>query len=310
MDFIYPIHILDDRTFEILITSICKNRLGIGTNGFNGNKDGGRDARFEGTAQNYPSTNDPWKGKFIIQAKHTVSPIALCSESSFRATIDSEIIKIKELRKRGEVDNYLIFTNRSLTGNEQENICKLILDGTGVEKTNIHGKEDINDHLVTNEELAERVGLNKYVQPLVFHEKDMKNLILYFGNNIDDISKIAQETHEELKRVNVEEKNKKNNLSQAYFELMKEQSLSYFHKIDIFLKDPKNIKLLNAYQNTTTELNNKITIYRKNFSEFEKIFDHIYEHIVRKHEDEINDQKRLIWVFLHYMYYNCDIGLK
>ncbi len=69
----YRLDRLHPDTFEELVIRICRDLLGKGVIGFAKGKDGGRDGRFEGTAQHYPSTSVPWKGKFIIQAKHTTN---------------------------------------------------------------------------------------------------------------------------------------------------------------------------------------------------------------------------------------------
>ncbi|PKO97408.1 MAG: hypothetical protein CVU12_00025 [Bacteroidetes bacterium HGW-Bacteroidetes-7] len=55
--------------FERLVNSICQKISGTGVVEFSPGKDGGRDGKFTGTAQNFPSTKDSWSGKFIIRAK-------------------------------------------------------------------------------------------------------------------------------------------------------------------------------------------------------------------------------------------------
>lgn len=40
------------------------------------------------------------------------------------------------------------------------------------------------------------------------------------------------------------------------------------------------------------------------------IFDAIYNYIVEKVDYKLPFDRGLIWVFLHFMYYNCDIGEK
>jgi hypothetical protein len=74
----YPLYDLNNEEFESLVVSICEEVLGIATINFTKGKDGGRDAKFTGTANSFPSTNNPWNGKFIIQAKHTEKQNASC----------------------------------------------------------------------------------------------------------------------------------------------------------------------------------------------------------------------------------------
>ena len=96
--------------------------LGMGTIAFSAGKDEGRDARFDGTAQHFPSQAKPAKGKFVIQAKHTTQPGASCSDSAFKTAFKSELPKIKNLAKAGDLELYLLFTNRDITGGTERSI--------------------------------------------------------------------------------------------------------------------------------------------------------------------------------------------
>jgi len=112
----YPLHNLVDKDFETLVALICKEILGTGTIVFSDGKDSGRDAKFTGTANRFPSETNPWNGKFIIQAKHTKKPEASCSDSGFNTILKDELPRLRKLKEDGKVDYYLQFTNRKLTG--------------------------------------------------------------------------------------------------------------------------------------------------------------------------------------------------
>ncbi|MGD5955114.1 hypothetical protein QUU72_22590, partial [Xanthomonas citri pv. citri] len=114
----------------------------------------------------------------------------------------------------------------------------------------------------------------------------------------------------DFKRPHIEIKNNINNLSNDYFEYIKKNSMMYFGKIKFFLEDPTNEKFLEKYLSTAREINNKIVCHRSDFSAFQKIFDAIYTYIVERANYQLTFDKALIWVFLHFMYYNCDIGEK
>ena len=62
---------LSDGQFETLIVLLCQRLLGAAVQGFAKGPDGGRDAKFMGTAELHPSKNAPWVGTTIVQAKHT-----------------------------------------------------------------------------------------------------------------------------------------------------------------------------------------------------------------------------------------------
>ena len=112
----YKLENLSEDDFEKLVNILCQDILGMGTVSFTKGRDGGRDGRFNGTANSYPSKTSPWSGKFIIQAKHTEDYKASCSDNTFfenqTSIINKEIDKIKDLKTKNEIDNYLLFTNR------------------------------------------------------------------------------------------------------------------------------------------------------------------------------------------------------
>ncbi|MCP4219208.1 MAG: hypothetical protein GY765_31525 [bacterium] len=113
---------------------------------------------------------------------------------------------------------------------------------------------------------------------------------------------------EHLRFLPKEEKNRLNNLSKEYFDDMKKHSLSYFNKIDKFLKAPINAKYVDSYENTVADLREKILIKRNEYHRFDELFSVIYDYTFKSHETALRSNRRLIRIFLHYMYWNCDIG--
>lgn len=103
----YRLELLSEDNFENLINRICQEVLGTGVISFSKGKDGGRDGKFIGVSQSFPSVTKHWNGKFIIQAKHTDNPIASCSDNDFQTITNKEIKKIKKLKEENEVDCYL-----------------------------------------------------------------------------------------------------------------------------------------------------------------------------------------------------------
>ena len=67
----YAYENLSDDQFEELVIALSQRLLGLSVRGFAAGRDGGRDAKFDGTAQHIPSDTAPWNGIIIIQAKHT-----------------------------------------------------------------------------------------------------------------------------------------------------------------------------------------------------------------------------------------------
>jgi hypothetical protein len=311
----YRLELLGDKEFEKLVNTICQEILGTGVIVFSDGKDGGRDGRFEGTANNYPSNAENWKGKFIIQAKHTIDPIASCSESSFETTLDGEITKLKKLKAAGEIDYYLLFTNRKYTGIVGERLRKKIISEVKLTDANIIGLETINNQFLnSNKEIVKLYGLDKVVLPFDFSEEEIRNVIFEFSKNLKDISKDIKDKVESVKydylKIGIDDKNEKNKMGQVYFEQeIVAKSLEHFMKIDLFLEDHRNSEYKDYYYDCVNELSQLILIKRSDFGAFEEVLMYIYK-LICDGDLKMMRSKRYVSVFLHYMYYSCSIGLK
>jgi hypothetical protein len=64
----YAYENLGDEQFENLVVCLCQHLFGVSVQGFAKGPDGGRDAKFVGTAEMHPSKANPWVGTTIIQA--------------------------------------------------------------------------------------------------------------------------------------------------------------------------------------------------------------------------------------------------
>ena len=73
------------------------------------------------------------------------------------------------------------------------------------------------------------------------------------------------------------------------------------------MEDPINENCLNGYQNTIDDINEEIIIHRDDYDKFEELINHLYKRIL-SNSPELDNKRLLIRLFLHYMYYNCDIG--
>lgn len=309
----YRLELLSEDQFENLVNRICQDILGTAVFSFSKGKDGGRDGKFTGTAVNFPSTASCWSGKFIIQSKHTDNYIASCSDSDFIKIIDIEISKIKKLKESGDVDCYILFTNRKFSGIVGERLLKKMRDETGVDNIEIIGKETLNNqYLNGNRAIIRDFNLDINHIPFDFSEEEIKNIILEFKSQLPKLTGDMKSEVEKVKfdfdMIKIEEKNKKNNLSKEYFEnVILSQSLQDFEKISTFLADPINEDLKEQYFDIASELSNVILIKRGNFAEFEEVFLFIFKKIC---DGESIRGKRHIYTLLHYMYYECLIGIK
>lgn len=307
----YRLENLSEDDFEKIINTLCQKVLGTGTVSFSKGKDGGRDGRFEGKANNFPSFVECWEGKFIIQSKHSSSYQSSCSDKSFfgnkESIVKKEIEKIISLKNNNEVDNYLLFTNRKETAS-REKAKKHIRQETGLINVDIIGKETLHTWLDQHNDIVKTFKIGIYSLPLVLTEFDIKNVILEFGKQTKVISTITSITEQDLTRnILKEKKNTLNNLSENYYKnQIKAKSLQNFILIDDLLQ--RDEELANIYYNFAFELSNKIEIKREHFDKFEEIFEYLYTIIFESNQIELNKDRRLIWLFLHHLYFNCHIG--
>ena len=299
----YSLENLTDTEFQDLVALICDQILGMGTIVFSVGKDGGKDAKFYGKANNYPSKAEPWNGKIIIQAKHTQRNGASCSDSEFKRIIKKEVIPaISKLVKNNEINYYLLFTNRKLSGIQDKKIEDIFDEKTNIENRVI-ALERIQLWIKDVPNIAKTLRLNRLLLPLDFNENDLKKIILAFSKcdlKKSNLPEIPQSR-------NIEKKNEINRLSKDYFNNAIKKNLTYFNQIKEFLENPINENYLNKYQNTIDDINEEMIIYRDDYDKFEEVINHLYKFILSNASD-LDNKRSLIRLFLHYMYYNCDIG--
>ncbi|MCK4660385.1 MAG: restriction endonuclease [Phycisphaerae bacterium] len=309
----YRLHDLADEKFEELVGVLCRSELGTGTMVFSKGRDGGRDGRFQGTAERFPSEKAPWSGKFIIQAKHTNNPIASCSDGKFHgnksSVVAKEIPRIKALKEEGEIDNYILFTNRKQPGDAAQRVCNNIVEETGVENVQLVGIENLSRMITLHwgevrkvfPELAQAQG------PLRFYRQDIAEVL--------DVIKMALADHKgsapstSFSYIDLDRKNELNNLSERYFRHMQAESSPYFGQIQDFLRDPINRDMADAYDNIAAHFNNTVTVNRDDFAKFDMVFQQIHDILIERNPT-LEKRSRLIFTLLHYMYWACDLGEK
>ncbi len=181
----YRLECISEDDFEKLVNMVCHEILGCGVIEFTKGKDGGRDGKFTGVANKFPSVREPWKGKFIIQAKHTDNPIASCSDNDFQRKIDNdETPKLLKLKENNELDNYILFTNRKLSGIKGTRLVQKIKKEVGIDNVEIIGKEVLNRYLSEYKHITKEFNLDKYILPFEFTDSDLKELVVEFTKEI------------------------------------------------------------------------------------------------------------------------------
>lgn len=287
---------------------------------FSQGTDGGKDGRKIGFSKDFQKWKDA-ASKILSQAKHTNNPIASCSDNTFygnkTSIVEAEIKKIIALKDKGELEYYLLFTNRKYTANADSIIRKAISEKTLIDIDNIEiiGIETINELLskAENKDLISQYKLDNTHASFDFSDEEIKEIILAFKTQLPAISPEIKQEVEKLKydysHIEKDEKNEKNKLGAEYYhDEILNKSLMDFGKIEDFLKNPVNEELKESYFDTARELGQIISIHRDEFQAFEDLFLHIYQLICRG--SVRLKGKRHVITFLHYMYIECLIGKK
>lgn len=303
--------------FENLVLKISKRWLGQGTIPFAEGKDGGRDARFNGTAQDFPSIAEPWNGHVVIQAKHTVSPGASCSNSAFKKYFlldqdgnpqkDSELPKIKTLVEEEVLDYYLVFTNRKLTAGSDLKMLKE-MKKQGAKDAAIIGLEKINDFLSENPDIADALPTAHFDKPFDFLPDDMVDVI-HAVSEVIPITGSEYHSQTDFEAVSKKKvKNKTNKMSEEYYRtVVVNQNMPLFHKFKAFLENERNREYREIYHDIADELRQKIVINRGQFDFFEEIIVYLLE-LIKSARPDLRTKRRYVTFLLCYMYFDCDIG--
>ena len=304
---------LSDDQFEVLVIFLCQKLLGISVKGFSTGADGGRDAKFMGTAEIFPSKASPWKGITVIQAKHTNGYNKSFSESDFyTATSSSNILakelpKIIKLREGKELDNYMLFANRKLSALSDKEISSYISKNCSLPEESLYlcGLEQLEHWLKTFPDVAKLANLDPVDSPLIVSPDDLSEVVHALARHMEDLSDILDDPP--TPRVLYEEKNKINNMTVEYAKALRKRYLKDTSQIREFLSAPENIDLLRMYESVVDEFQLKIISERKNYQTFDQIIEYLID-LLFSRDPILRRYKRLTRTMVFYMYWNCDIG--
>ncbi len=306
---------LSDDQFEKLVVFLCQRLLGISVQGFAKGPDGGRDAKFVGTAELHPSKAAPWVGTIIVQAKHTNGYNRNFSESDFFSTtaqntvLGKEIPRIKKLREGKQLDHYMLFANRRLAGNAQSEICEYLAAQCGIPSSSIYlcGLEQLEVWLKTFPDVAGKADLDPVDSPLIVSPDDLAEVVQALARQKEGVSALLDDPP--TTRVTYEQKNLLNNMSAEYAKAQRKKYLKETAQIRAFLSAPENLELLHVYESVVDEFELKIIAKRKDYQTFDEVMEYLVDLLFNR--DPVLRQhahKRLTRAVLFYMYWNCDIG--
>lgn len=306
-------HNLSPAQFEELVIEFCVELLGHGVQGFVTGKDGGRDAHFDGKANLLPSSQAPWEGKIVVQAKHTELLNKSFSESDFRgsdSTISKECKRICKLLKAKELDYYLLFANRRLTGVEEPKIRKTISDSTGLAQDciRLYDSSELDRLCKRHPDAVTRADLNPGRAPMDFDPLDLANVITKLADYKSVLNELLEgDTLPPAQRISAKEKNASNGLKEAYFKKAIRPRMVDFPSIQQFLSHPDNQPFVKLYEDVADELEGKLTAYNADDVEYERLLETMITRLFSRDFD-LRQHRRLTRAVVFYMYCHCDIG--
>ena len=310
----YDYENMSPKQFEDVVVSICHDLLGAAVQGFAEGPDGGRDAKFVGTAERYPSTAGPWVGTVVVQAKHTSGLNKKFTDSDFfsktavnakSTVLGEEIPRIKRLRDSKKLDHYMLFSNRRLTGEGESAIRETISKQCGVPEASIcvAGVEVIERWLKAYPDAAGRAGIDAMDFPLIVSPDELASVVEALAKQIDSIEPDTAP----VDRVLFAQKNERNNMTLEYARLLLRNYLKDSRQIQSFLADPLNQEVLGWYVAAAEEFQLKIVAKRGDFRTFDNVMNYLWD-LLFKRDSVLRDNQRLTRILVFYMYWNCDIG--
>lgn len=305
---------LSEDQFESLARAICRRLFGQGFNGFSKGKDGGRDGKFVGTAECFPSQREPWSGTTIIQAKHTNKYYERFSSNDFfnpnsaSAVLSQEVHRIKKLRASGELDYYLLIANRRLAANQQEKITCYLSRCCNLPQANIFlaGIENLEDWLSDFPGAAKSAGLDFVDSPLKVDSSDLAEVVSHLAENLGQIPSSGFEGVR--KRIPFKKKNQINHMNAEYAAELRTRVLKDTPQFDAFFANPINKKFTSLYELASEEFKMKILSKRKDYQSFDQVLEHLIDLLLDR-DPLLRKHKRLTRILIFYMYWNCDIGV-
>ena len=304
---------LSSDQFEDLVVAICQFVLGAGVQGFTAGKDGGRDAKFVGTAEQLPSKANPWIGTVIAQAKHTNGYNKTFSDSDFysektnETVMGRELPRIRSLRAANALDHYMLFSNRRLTGNAESNLRSVIANECELPVSSVYlcGVEQLEVWLKRFPQAADIAKIDPIDSPLIVSPDDLAEVVERLAAHLKNaVSQPVLPTD----RVSYQQKNDLNNMTEEYGKELRRRYLKETQQIRLFLAAPENAELLGRYESAADEFQLQVLAKRKDYQFFDEVINYLISLLLNR-DPILRANKRLTRTMVFYMYWNCDVGL-
>jgi hypothetical protein len=307
----YPFEDLDDTQFERLVVHCARKLFGSGVQAFSSGRDGGRDALFNGTADNFPSKASPWSGTTVVQAKHTLGTNRHFADKEFGGDVATSIIsveieRIKRLVEKEELTNYILFSNRRLGGTTGPKLAARIAKECGIPVGQVHlaGTERLGELLKEFPEVVTLANIDPVDGPLLVSSGNLAEVILAIADELVPPDSISAP----VGRVSFQEKNEANAMTPEFADELSKRYLDRTKQIEDFLADPGNSEALVRYEAAVEDFQLKIIAKRKNHQTFDEVFNHLAETLILR-DGVLAAEPSLVRAVLFFMYWHCDIGV-
>jgi len=299
--------------FEHLVVALCQFLLGAGTQGFATGPDGGRDAKFVGTADLLPSKAAPWSGTVVIQAKHTnginksFTDPDFFSERSGTAVITVELPRITRLWAAGSLDHYVLFANRRLTGQGESVIRAYVAEKSGLpmESVLLCGVEQLEVWLRRFPQAVGMACIDAVDSPLIISSDELAEIVEVLSTSLGSV--LPRLDDMPAGRIPYAEKNRVNKMTDAYARELRKRYLKETQQIRDFLANPINERMLELYMSTVEEFQLTVVAKRKDYQTFDDVMDYLFKLLFAR-DPLLRAHKRLTRAMVFYMYWNCDLG--
>jgi hypothetical protein len=304
---------LSPAQLEDLVVAVCQFLLGAGVQGFASGPDGGRDAKFVGTAELLPSKASPWTGTVICQAKHTNGYNKTFSDSDFYSegnpdtVLGKELPRIKRLRAENGLDHYLLFANRRLTGNAESKLRAVIAKECELPEVSVYlcGIQQLEVWLKRFPQAADIAKIDPIDSPLIVSPDDLAEVVERLAEHL---SNAGTQPVLPTDRVLYEKKNELNNMSMEYGKELRRRYLKETQQIRTFIAAPENAELLKRYESAAEEFQLQVLAKRKDYQAFDEVINYLIDLLLGR-DPVLRANKRLTRTMIFYMYWNCDVGL-
>ncbi|MCK9438788.1 SMEK domain-containing protein [Patescibacteria group bacterium] len=156
--------------------------------------------------------------------------------------------------------------------------------------------------------IADYIKINLH-EPIRLNEEDIKNLVLKLRDEIKNGVIAEMKITKIPTRKDIKIKNIKNNMSSDYFENIVRKNIRHHLPIRSFLSEDANEEVLNCYNSVFNELQEIYISKKDEYYSISEFFQEVYNRVEEKFTKDLGYDKRKIFTLLHYMYFNCDLGI-